>query len=314
VVPRRSVLETANAASTELHPLDFSPEGESTRSLALSDDPKASRDFWNKFAGVYSVAAVERLKPGARLLASAMESPSRAPNSGDAGVPFIATQFFGSGRVLYLGAGEFWRLRRIGEGLYERFWTQLVRHVGEGRLLRGSRRGGFLFDERSFPFGNDVPIKAFALDEQFQPLRAPKLTVSATTTQGPRDLELEPVVGQPGRFQGLLPTPPAGSVKLQLPLPGGVVLEETVSVTESRTELDDVRTRRDLLERLASASGGKVVRPESIQDLTSLLPRNTETTVLTSPPRPLWDRQWVVILLVGLLGAEWILRKLVRLA
>jgi hypothetical protein len=314
VVPRRSVLETSNAPSTELHPIVFTPEGEATRSLALDDDLNASKKSWSEFAGVFWTAAVERLKPGARLLASAMDAPSRNQNSGDGGVPLIASQFFGSGRVLYLGAGEFWRLRRIDERLYERFWTQLVRHVGEGRLLRGSRRGGFLFDDRQIPYGNDLPVKAFALDEQFQPLRAPKLTASASTTQGQREIALEPVVGQPGRFQGLLPTPPAGSVKLQLPLPAGVVLEETLAVRESRTELDDVRIRRDILERLAAASGGKVIRPEAIHELTALLPKEAETTVLTSPPRSLWDRQWVVLLLVGLLGTEWIVRKLNRLA
>jgi hypothetical protein len=30
--------------------------------------------------------------------------------------------------------------------------------------------------------------------------------------------------------------------------------------------------------------------------------------------RALWDRQWVLYLLVGLLGVEWLTRKLLRLA
>jgi hypothetical protein len=30
--------------------------------------------------------------------------------------------------------------------------------------------------------------------------------------------------------------------------------------------------------------------------------------------RELWDRQWVLFLLVGLLGVEWLTRKLLKLA
>ena len=158
-----------------------------------------------------------------------------------------------------------------------------MRYVGEGRLIRGSRRGGFLVDERRIPAGNDLPIRVFVLDQQFQPLRAPNLTASVVTTKGPKDVLLEPVIGQPGRFQGLLPSPPAGSVKLQLALTGGGVLEETLTVRESRVEMDDVRVRRDVLEKLAQASGGRVFTPERIHELTSLLPSQSESSVLTSP-------------------------------
>jgi hypothetical protein len=312
VAPRRAVLEASNAQSTELQTIAFSREGEASRPFSLNDDAVQSKKLWGEFAGVFWVADVDRLKPGATLLATAR--PQGTGTASAQGVPLIASQFYGAGRVLYLGTGELWRLRRTDERLFERLWTQLVRHVGEGRLLRGSKRGGFLVDERRIPAGNDLPIKAFVLDEQFQPLRTAKLTASAATSLGPREVGLEPVVGQPGRFQGLLPNPPAGPVKLQLPLPGGGVLEESFTVRESRTETDDVRVRRDVLERLASASGGKVFDPSQIDQLTSLLPTDVESTVLTSPPRPLWDRPWVVLAFVGLLAAEWITRKWNRLA
>jgi hypothetical protein len=37
-----------------------------------------------------------------------------------------------------MGSGELWRLRGIDVGYFERLYTQLVRHVSQGRLLRGS--------------------------------------------------------------------------------------------------------------------------------------------------------------------------------
>jgi hypothetical protein len=230
------------------------------------------------------------------------------------GVPFLVSQFFGSGRVFYVGSGELWRLRRNDERLYERLTTQIVREVSEGRLLRGSRRGGFLVDQRELALGEDLSLRAFVLDEKFEPLRAAKLIASATTTQGVVDVPLEPVVGQPGRFQGLLASPPAGVVKVQLPLPGGGHLDESFTIRASRLETDDVRVRRDVLERLATATGGSVVTTDQIGELSDRLPQQAETTTVASPPHPLWDRPWVVCIFVALLATEWALRRWKRLA
>jgi len=312
VVQRRQVLESSNAASTELRPLVFTRDGESNRMLALADDLAQSKKLWSEFAGVFWSAPVERLKPGATLLVETRDPHRGSPAS--EGVPFLASQFFGSGRVIYVGSGELWRLRRNDERLYERLWTQLVRDVGEGRLLQGSRRGRFLVDQRELPLGQDLPIRAFVLDERYQPLRTAKITATATTSQGTKDVSLEPVTGQPGRYQGLLAAPAAGVVRVQLPLPGGGILDESFTVRASKSETDDVQVRRDILERLAAATGGKVTSADKVDELTALLPNKAETTVLTSPPNPLWDRPWLVYVLVGLLGTEWVVRKLNRLA
>ena len=64
-----------------------------------------------------------------------------------------------------------------------------------------------------------------------------------------------------------------------------------------------------LLQQLASATNGRVFRPEEADALESLLTAQTVRRV-THQAQPLW-RWWVILAaLVGLLSAEWIIRKL----
>jgi len=44
------------------------------------------------------------------------------------------------------------------------------------------------------------------------------------------------------------------------------------------------------------------------------LPDRTIERIRYDNPHELWDREWVMYLLVGLLSAEWLTRKLLKLA
>jgi hypothetical protein len=48
--------------------------------------------------------------------------------------------------------------------------------------------------------------------------------------------------------------------------------------------------------------------------LPGLLPDRGERFAVDEQLRALWDQEWVLYLLVGLLGFEWLIRKLLRLA
>ena len=49
-------------------------------------------------------------------------------------------------------------------------------------------------------------------------------------------------------------------------------------------------------------------------DLPRLLPNHGEEFLVDERLRTLWDRDWVLYLLVGLLSVEWLTRKLLKLA
>jgi hypothetical protein len=64
-----------------------------------------------------------------------------------------------------MGSGELWRLRGVADAAYERLVAQLVRHVSQGRLARGSQRARLLVDRDRHPVGGSVEVRLALTDE-----------------------------------------------------------------------------------------------------------------------------------------------------
>jgi hypothetical protein len=79
--------------------------------------------------GFYDVYPLRSVKAGATVLAISGDDTIRLPDGGM--VPYLVTQPFGKGRVVYLGSAEMWRLRMYREAYHENFWRGLVRHAGK---------------------------------------------------------------------------------------------------------------------------------------------------------------------------------------
>ncbi len=57
--------------------------------------------------------------------------------------------------------------------------------------------------------------------------------------------------------------------------------------------------------------------PAARRRLAKQLPDRTETAVLAAAPDPLWEEnwlRWMMMALCSLLGCEWLIRRLVKLA
>ena len=81
-------------------------------------------------------------------------------------------------------------------------------------------------------------------------------------------------------------------------------------------EFDHPEQNEPLLRALArKETGGAYLTLDQVaSELPKLLPDRTTERIQYDFPRTLWDRQWVLYLLVGLLAAEWLTRKLLKLA
>jgi hypothetical protein len=66
------------------------------------------------------------------------------------------------------------------------------------------------------------------------------------------------------------------------------------------------------LEQIARASGGQVLAPDQFRKLLQdrLVPDATVQRSGEPKRTDLWDRSWLLFVVVGLLAAEWILRRL----
>ncbi len=134
--------------------------------LWLADSGPTSTQVWTDFPGVYGYYGVRGAKPGATIYARYSDPES----GGDARPVYMAGQFYGAGRVFYLGSGEIWRLRSLDDRYFEQFYTKLVRHVSQGRLLVGSSRGMLLVESERYLLGNTVVVRAQLSGPQFEPL------------------------------------------------------------------------------------------------------------------------------------------------
>ena len=75
-------------------------------------------------------------------------------------------------------------------------------------------------------------------------------------------------------------------------------------------ELDDASADASTMESLAAMTGGQSVAPEKLSDLIHRLARQTQyLDVRQETNVTFWDKWPFFLILVGLLGVEWYLRK-----
>src|SRR5262249_57652106 len=86
------------------------------------------------------------------------------------GMPLIATQIVGAGRVLFSGMDETYRWRSVHEDAYDKFWVQGIRYLFEGRLHAGDSRLRLLLSDEKVELGEAVTITVEAQNELLQPL------------------------------------------------------------------------------------------------------------------------------------------------
>ena len=319
-------------------PLKFSSAGEDAEFLRSTDNPLEARTFWNEFPGFYGFFAVKDVKPTATLLASS-GSPE-AVGHGNNSAALIAEQFYGVGRVLYLGSAELWRLRRVDEKAFEQITTKILRYVSQGRLQRDSDRGSLTTDKKRYTLGSMAQLRATANDSQLKPLELPMLPLDVISPTGKlRTLNLTLDPTGPGSYQTHLPLTEEGTWSLQFALPdGGDKIVKTVQVRMSDLERENPSRNEPLLSELAKQSGGlyydspidalDTVKESSLfgniqlfaaqtdnppPKITELLRVRSQRAVLDSVAEETMMTM-LLIALCFLLLLEWTLRRLMKLA
>ncbi|MEC9373086.1 MAG: hypothetical protein VYC34_04545 [Planctomycetota bacterium] len=81
------------------------------------------------------------------------------------------------------------------------------------------------------------------------------------------------------------------------------------AAAERRIELLDTAPRRDDMRRLTSATGGNILPLNDITPLLNILESRIAAAESRREPQSRWNTPWVFAALIGLLGAEWFLRR-----
>ncbi len=211
---RLALLEDARYGSTQPWPLDFTREGLESEFLWLDDSAATSHEVWDSFKGVYGYYRVRGPKLGATTYALYSDPEAAVA---DQKPVYFAGQFYGSGRVFYMGSGEMWRLREVDERYFDLFYTKLIRHVSQGRLLRGSKLGNLLVERDRYVVGNTVVVRALLTNPQHQPLDVPKVTMQVTQRDGhPISVALTADPSRKGMYLGQFTVTQEGECRVEL--------------------------------------------------------------------------------------------------
>lgn len=297
-------------------PVQFTREGMEAGFLQVTDDPVTSSLVWKNFTGFYGCFPTNGAKAGATVYAN-FGDPRVQTNFGQPIV--LASQYYGAGRILYLGSPELWRLRATDEDHYDRFWTKSVRDVGQARLKHGNTRGTILVERNQYLLGQTVRVRAQVLDPQFNPITDNTVSLDVIDPNGKPilpPLKLQPDTGRPGQHTASFRVGVPGTWRIELPIPQSRDrVSEKLDVTLPNLETDNARQNAQLLRQMADDTGGGYYSiAEAITEAAKKLPDQGEEFQIDQQLKTLWDREWVMYGLVALLSIEWLTRKLLKLA
>ncbi|MHC4598864.1 MAG: hypothetical protein ACYS47_07660, partial [Planctomycetota bacterium] len=302
-------------------------KGKASPILTLDSDTSRNQKLWEEpryaLPGFYWYVPSLRAKPGAHVLARHPDQPLNAlSNKKD---PIFVYQHFGAGKTFFCGTDETWRWRfRYGDRWFYRFWRNVIRFVGQQRLLGEKKRFLLIVEKSAYILGEPVKITAKILDEDYEPNKTKKeQIVHIERPDGTRGtLVLKPKPGEDGVFEETQTFEQLGTYRIWIeedsPTEGVQQLSlVTFSVQVPRREYENPLMDRVALRHIAEASGGKFFFLHEVHEMAAKFPKllgKREQHIAGMPViHRLWDSWLAFVLLLLVLAAEWVYRKLYRL-
>ena len=273
----------------------------------ILDDPEKNAERWRHLTYLADYEDPGDPKPGATVLAEM--------HAGHRTMPLLITQDYGHGRTAILATGGTWRWQMsepLGDPSHHLFWQQLLRWLiaATPGPVTASMPTRLLMDE------GQVKLTAEVRDPRFQPDAGAHVTAHIVGPQGIDALvDMEPSQDQPGEYEAQwtaekpgpylaeIAAETQGSQPQQL---GRSVL--TFQREDGVAENFHTGQNRRLLQQLSSETGGQYWTPSDLKNL----PRDisySEAGISVRSTKALWNMPAVFLLLLGLPGSEWLLRR-----
>lgn len=254
-----------------------------------------------------TVNLVKRDKPGAAVLVEVEDADGKL-------LPALVAREFGHGRTAAMLIGDFWRWGLAREDPdnedMSKSWRQMLRwlvadvpHRVDIKVRTEQEKGA-----------NIQTLAVTVRDEEFQPLDNAVVQLAITPPDGSEVLlaaqasnqlagtyEVDYVARQVGAYR----------VEARVTGPDGHTLEAGVAGWTSQpaaAEFQQLVPNRQLLESLAEETGGEIIQENKLEKFARQLQQQdfeiTEPLIF-----PLWHQTWIFLLAIGLLCAEWGLRR-----
>ena len=293
--------------SESVYPV-LTPEGRSSLVMTLENEDDLNDRIWSRMAPMDQLPPLLAAKPGATVLAVLSDSTER-----DQSYPLVAWQRYGTGKCMSIASDRLWRLRyKTGDKYHWRVWSQCIQFMTLSRLMGEHKRIRLETDRSSYFVGSQGRLYAHVLDDDFEPVVQSGFDVVVSGLDGAaasQQIKLQPDRSQPGLYEGYFTPPGPGRYRMEANENDRKVSSITeFQVSDIRQELTETDMRLENLQRIADLTGGATLGVRELPKLASLVNGEPLTTTVRSE-RPLWDHWLVILLLAGLLGAEWIIRR-----
>jgi hypothetical protein len=283
-------------------------EGRSSMVMLLENDPEENDRIWSRAAPLDHLPPLTGVKPGATVLATLSDAAA-----GSQVYPLVSWHRYGTGKCMTVATDRLWRLRfKAGDKYHWRIWSQSIQFLTLSRLMGEHKRIRLETDRTLYQDGEQARLYAHVLDEDYEPVVQPSFDITVNGADGNalrERVSLQPDRTSPGLYEGYFTAPVAGRYRLEANEDDAEISNTTeFQVAVVNRELSDTNMRRDELQRIAQLTGGKLLQAADLSKLGDLLDPEPITTTVRSE-RSLWDGWLVAVLLVALLGMEWILRR-----
>ena len=274
----------------------------------LSDDRAANQKIWNELPPISVSEVLTNVKPGASVLLEARRTEGAGPVA-----PLLIHQRYGRGQTLALTAADTWRWRmRLDSrnNAHETFWRQMLRYLVSGspeQIEIGTEKEVYSLDDM-------VNVVADIRDKRFNPVGDANATARITKPSGNViDLPLKFVtLNYVNTYVGEFKADELGQHRIELigtsQSLGTLSGKSNMLVSEMNREYYGAAQNSDLLKRISAETGGKYYTAAEAQSLLDdLVYRKSPYSERVT--KDLWDMPVNFFLIIGLLSAEWFLRK-----
>ncbi len=227
------------------------------------------------------------------------------------GQPLVAAQVQGAKRSVFVWGEGLWRWRLndfLNNKTHDHF-DRLVSQLVNFAAITDSRERFIVETERHYSDNDEVVVRAQLYNESYEPFNSPdaKFTLKGDSIKGDYNFSRE------GDGYSLsLGTLPEGLYRYTATTTydgKNYTAEGAFAVEALHLEQANLTADHSLLATLSSITGGEMYYPDQLSTLNSQLSSLKPVIYTHTRFSELLNLPWVLILIIILLGAEWVLRK-----
>jgi hypothetical protein len=213
---------------------------------------------------------------------------------------------------MYLDVDSTYRWRyHYGDRYLDTFWRNAIRWLALGRLKSGDRRFRIETSRSTYDLEDRVLVETRILDEDFRPSeQATQKVFWSGPDGGVHELELARETERPGIFRGGLQVDRPGLYRVWIESETRRVSSSEFEVVLPSRENADPSPDPETLRSIAAKTGGIACDLAQTSRLLDQFPGGEERREpISSRLEDAWDHWGTLLVALGLLSAEWILRK-----